>query len=223
MYATRGNALFLILIAVALFAALSYAVTRGSRGSGGIERETTLLDASQITQYGATIRLAVRRMILMGSVDLEISYAGPLALEPYCNADPKNCVFYPGGGDIDFGAAPLADGTYWGAADGGNYVQDVGSNTDVSGREAVAALHGISLALCTKINQQLGLGAAVANNATALDEFPFGGSAPISLASIEDYGARGSVVDAYPGQPFGCVYEPVELGGYVYYHTLIER
>ena len=68
----RGNVLFLILIAVVLFAALSYAVTRSSQsGNEGVEREQAALAASRIFNYTSALSQNLQRMLLIGSVPLE--------------------------------------------------------------------------------------------------------------------------------------------------------
>jgi hypothetical protein len=65
--AQNGNVLFLILIAVALFAALSYAVTRSTRSGGkGIAEEKVTIGASRIMQFTALLRSEVQRLRLSG-------------------------------------------------------------------------------------------------------------------------------------------------------------
>ena len=77
--AEAGNILFLILIAVALFAALSFAITQSTRSGGGsATSEQIALDASQLMQLTSTYRSAITRMkISNGCVDTEISFFSP--------------------------------------------------------------------------------------------------------------------------------------------------
>ena len=65
----KGNALFLILIAVALFAALSYAVTQSGRSGGGIDKENLIIKTTEFMEQGTLIRSHIQRLYVLNQVD----------------------------------------------------------------------------------------------------------------------------------------------------------
>lgn len=144
----RGNALFLILIAVALFAALSYALTQSGRGGGNISNQTALITAAQVTEAPADIRSAVSRMVLSGVSGTNLVY-----FHASSTADAAVNVFTQplGGGAVNVppptaacnAVIDCADWAYiaaWSAAAvRGNYVQGLGT-AGVGGSDAFAVL-----------------------------------------------------------------------------------
>ena len=99
-----GNVLFLILIAVALFAALSYAVTSSTRSGGNASSETNLISSAQITQLPASIGMAIVRMTMTGTGVDEIRFNTP---PEYATLDfPSLGVFHPSGGSATDIKAP---------------------------------------------------------------------------------------------------------------------
>jgi len=98
-----GNALFLILIAVALFAALSYAVTQSGRGNAGIEREQQMINQAVSEQCTASVNYAVNKLkLIVGCDSSEISYE--LADGSNANASApadKSChIFHANGAGV---------------------------------------------------------------------------------------------------------------------------
>ena len=106
----RGAVFIYILMAVALFAALTYAVSRGNRGgTSTLTDQQAKLAAQEIIDYGNTVANAVQKLRLRGCTDTEISfenntYAG------YINAGAptdKSChVFDVNGGNIQYAKSP---------------------------------------------------------------------------------------------------------------------
>lgn len=79
----NGSALFLILIAVVLFAALTYAITQSNRGNANnFSREAASLEANRILSYGNDMRYAVNKLLLKGCSDTEITINDS---NPACN------------------------------------------------------------------------------------------------------------------------------------------
>ena len=124
---SRGNVLFLILLAVALFAALSYAVTQSSRSGGNdISDEDVRLAASQIIQHADLCAQTIDRMILINACNYtQISFQrdwnnnGNIEdnSDDYYNPNSPNdkrCHIYNiAGGGLTFQDADRFKGSLW--------------------------------------------------------------------------------------------------------------
>lgn len=106
----RGNALFLILIAVALFAALSYAVTQSGRGGGNISNETAQIAGATAAQKVGLFRQGLMRMNVTGLAYNQIrlttdanennTAAAPSYPQTLCSTG-TDCLWSSDGGGID--------------------------------------------------------------------------------------------------------------------------
>jgi len=138
MYLRSGNVLFLILIAVALFAALSYAVTQASRGGGkNIADEQASLETSKQQSIQANIDGALWRLKLInGCRDNEISYETPSGdnANPDAPEDNSCHVYHPDGGGVPYidigggGGCDLTALAIGEACDGVIYAGESGGN-----------------------------------------------------------------------------------------------
>ena len=142
----KGNALFLILIAVVLFAALSYAVTQSGRSGGGVDKEQAIIAAAKLTQYGSAVHTAITRMILTGTTvaNLDLTEAGV----------GENAVFAPEGGGVAW-QVPTSDmgaGTVYSFSSGKNI-----TNIGTVSNEVTMTLSGMKFSVCEQINKNLGL------------------------------------------------------------------
>lgn len=226
-----GNVLFLILIAVALFAALSYAVTQSSRSGGGdANKENQLIDSAQVTQYPAGVRTSLVRMIIGGTSVDQLEFNTPSDFASLTSNAVG--VFHPSGGGATYSTSPPSvmesktQGIWY--FSGLFEIDSIGANgTDSDGNEIAAFLPGVSSGVCKKINEQLGLGTTIPDSGADwsaaykknLDNTYHMNDTDVTDALTVTLGTGGTAV--LSGQPFACFQN--NGGDYVYYHVLIER
>ncbi len=224
-YKERGNVLFLILVAVALFAALSYAVTQSTRGGGkSATDESDLISTAQITQYPSTVKTAVVRMRIDGVAETALEF-NPPADYASCTSNTV-CVFHPEGGGATYAqvqSALMADGNpgTWHFNREFEIVNvGISSGTSADGNEILALLPGIHSTLCARINEKLGITGDVTTAATFAAEYVKDMDDAYAIPATEKIIGDANTA-GLAGQPFGCF---IDSGGdSVYYHAIVEN
>ncbi len=228
----RGNVLFLILIAVALFAALSYAVTQSTRSGGGdASNEKSLVSSAALTQYPASLKTTIVRMMVSNNVSVdELTFDTPSNFSSQLTSDTLRTanVFYPGlGGGATYVKAPtdvISSGPGDWIFNARNRVANIGSDaTDASAVDIVAILPNVKQSVCSKVHSQLGIAAVPtisgAEVATTASTQKLAANPAITYTAGNVIGSL-SGTNALNGQPQGCF---IQSSVYYYYHVLVER
>lgn len=234
----RGNVLFLILIAVALFAALSYVVTQSTRSGGGsTEREKNILSGAQMTQYPTALRTAIIRMVLSGVAAENIKFNAPAS---FGSISVNQLVFHPQGGGASFQMGPQELSATNNSQlpwffNGSFYVPGIGMDT-AGGNEIIAFLPGISQGICKQVNEELGVNLGACTPDVTGGEIPAANLAQASIEAqmIDNYVLPAAIQtplacdgasaanNAFLRQSAGC-FHTTTPSRYVFYSVLLER
>lgn len=233
-----GNILFVILIVVALFAALTFAVNQSNKtGTNNSSRETSTINGAVLAQYTASIRAAIQRMTTDGKPLLDVKFNPP---SDFASLTPLTAgVFHSTGGGVIYQTAPSALIDIQGSNLTGiwtfslNYeVAGVGSSSagSLDGNDLVAFQVGIKKDVCEQINKKLGLPTSPLPSVNDITRSTSMITAPQTYYVDHDYTLPTSeiVIGAGPddlalvGQSEGCYFED-NANSYVYYSVISER
>lgn len=238
--AERGNVLFYILIAVALLAALSYAVSSTGQGGGtDISDEKAGLAASEILEYSNTISSAATQLKLRGCRDTEISFDNPVSGTDYSNGNAptdNTCdIFHIAGGgvqytdpqagwlDSSFNAADFyAENLFTGTA----CVDFIGTGGDTCSGDGIDAADLILIIpfvkeeICRQLNDLTGLTDASAAPPVEADNA--WGATP-AFQGVYAAPEQISPADNQKSGCFGGASGPRPNGGYHFYKVLLAR
>lgn len=169
--AERGNILFLILLAVILFAALSYAVTSSTKGGEGktASSEKVPLLAARLMERGALVANTVQRMMLVSGVpDYGFDLRPPgHGWTTQCATNACRIYNAQGGGipsfettaemyDTTIGTSAYYLAGSWTSNGKPSVVRIKGVGTEAAG-DVVIVFEGMNRAVCEEINRRVGL------------------------------------------------------------------
>ena len=241
-----GNVLFLILIAVALFAALSFAISYTSR-SGNADKDRELknsLIANSIMEYAASVENSIIRLRTVRACrDTQLSFENSLEggyVNPSAPAGYACHIFRPEGGNIAAENPPAGsnDGSPWFFANhiALPFVGSMSNNTTggCSGSDScvdlVMLLPNLTHEVCLILNSKFKVTPV---NPGSGGDIPRESNGPSLLAPADKFqgtyvadgpGIETHIVDgANKGIMSGCDEDSATAGVYYYWHVLLPR
>ncbi|MGB1077322.1 MAG: hypothetical protein ACPG05_03370 [Bdellovibrionales bacterium] len=226
----KGNVLFLILIAVVLFAALSYAVTQSTRGGGDTSEETVGFQVAELQQVVANVRTAILRLKMNGCSNEEISvystmYAAPAGFDnvntPVAGGDFSCHIFHPDGGGVTYFredkrdiCIPTGCDTTVLSVTGNHSVVNVGTSLP----ELMYFVDRVTDEFCEAWNEEVGVGTPIPqDNARIVGADHWSGTFDDGSPSI-----IGDQATELEGLDMGCFFSTTENVNN-FYAVLIER
>lgn len=217
-----GNAFFIVLLGVVLFAALMFTFSRSARQGGeNIDGKRAEILATDIVSYAQRIERRVNNLRRRSISENDISFENDFDLNytnPNCGDD--RCKIFKGSGSISWQEPPTGgnDGSGW-VFTGGNYVDGMGAAGNAADAELLMILPNVLRSVCAQINDYVGVGGIPKNTGNS-DDTAFTGNFSATPELIKEDGGT-----ALEGEASGC-FEGAGTppsGTYHFYHVLIRR
>lgn len=218
-----GNVFFYIFLGVALFGALTYAVSQSGRGSvDNITREQSRLLATEIVDYSNAVSKAVGMMRLRGVTLAQLRFAHTaLPVADYGNPDtidPPHLVFHAEGGGVVYSAPPAeilsTPGQQWMFLVR-NQIDGVGTTCPTAAcSELIMAVGRIRDEVCSAINALAGIGdgGTIPNHSRFIIDGKFNGAINGTPEVLGD--ESGSAV--LNGKTYACLKSDLDGRNYFY-------
>ena len=228
-FSQNGNALFIVLIAIILFAALAMVMSKTNNSVKNIENSENYIAANELLDYLSNVKKAVHTMMLMnGTSDITVSFEDDRPNQTGTSSDTTNTMNPNSRGTIDqvfntvdggmiqwkdFGHLTQNHSTsvdlYNQGYTGGNIVENVGTGE----ADLIFQLRDISLELCQIINKKAGLPYEEAT--IPLDT---------TFSNAHFKGAYNTnTLENVDGSEFGCFIRSTSPNMYFFYYVIIAR
>ncbi len=183
-----GSVIFVLMIGIAIFAALGYAVTASLRTGTGATENTELdkasLDATAVNDFAQSVRTGVQQMKNSGIEETQIDFMAP-ADAGYNTAPHEKKLFHPEGGGVGYVAVwPSLDDQTQTSATTWNYLSNtIDGIGSASGTELLMTLMYVPEKICLQINKSLTGTASIPTVVGTISDMFVTGAVPMTAAN----------------------------------------